>query len=53
MACIGRFLFHGRGIGWVDSALLASCVAWPCRIWTRDKRLADIARELGIGYPET
>jgi predicted nucleic acid-binding protein len=38
-----------RGIGWVDAALLTACVAWPCRFWTRDKKLADIARELGIG----
>ncbi len=53
MDCIGRFQLHGRGIGWVDSALLAACVAWPCRIWTRDKRLAEIAGELGIAYPET
>lgn len=38
----------GRGIGWVDAGLLASCLARPCRIWTRDKRLAAIALDLGL-----
>ncbi|MGO8695671.1 MAG: type II toxin-antitoxin system VapC family toxin [Rectinemataceae bacterium] len=39
---------YGRGIGWVDAGLLASCLARPCRFWTRDKRLAVVAAELGI-----
>jgi predicted nucleic acid-binding protein len=39
---------HGRGIGWVDAGLLASCIARPCLIWSRDRRLSAVARELGI-----
>lgn len=39
---------HGRGIGWVDAGLLASCLARPCKLWTRDKRLAKVAAGLGI-----
>jgi len=39
---------YGRGIGWVDANILASCLAWPCKLWTRDKRLAQVAAGLGI-----
>ncbi len=38
----------GRGIGWVDAGLLAACQARSCSIWSRDKRLVAIARELGL-----
>jgi hypothetical protein len=42
-----RRLF-GRGIGWVDAGLIASCLARPCRLWTRDGKLKTIAEELGL-----
>jgi len=41
---------HARGIGWVDAGLLAACKAYPCRLWTNDGRLAELATELGIGW---
>jgi hypothetical protein len=47
-ALIESVRLAGRGIGWVDTGLLASCLAWPCKLWTRDARLATIARELGV-----
>ena len=41
---------HGRGIGFVDAALAASCLLVPgTRLWTRDRRLGTIAVALGIG----
>ncbi|MEM9605519.1 MAG: type II toxin-antitoxin system VapC family toxin [Pseudomonadota bacterium] len=41
-----RQLF-GRGIGFVDCHLLASLLLTPgTALWTRDKRLADVAAEL-------
>ncbi len=41
----------GRGIGYTDCHLLASCLlASGTFIWTRDRRLATIATELGLGY---
>lgn len=44
-----RALF-GRGIGFVDAALLSSClIAQGTRLWTRDKRLDAVAREVGVG----
>jgi predicted nucleic acid-binding protein len=41
----------GRGIGYVDTALLASVRLHPeGRIWTADARLAAVARELSVGF---
>jgi len=40
----------GRGIGYVDACLLAAATLSNARLWTRDKRLADIADDLGCGY---
>jgi predicted nucleic acid-binding protein len=48
----GRRLM-GRGIGYVDVHLLASTVlVAPAGLWTRDRRLADVARELGLAFAE-
>lgn len=43
-----RKLFS-RGIGFVDASLLASCLLAPgVTLWTRDRRLAAAASDLGI-----
>lgn len=47
---VERHRLFSRGIGWVDAQLLAGAAAYPCRLWTTDARLADIAVELGIGW---
>jgi predicted nucleic acid-binding protein len=40
---------YARGIGVIDAHLIASTLLNPpTRLWTRDKRLADIAKTLGI-----
>jgi predicted nucleic acid-binding protein len=40
---------YGRGIGLVDAHLLASVLLTPrARLWTRDRRLGTIARELDL-----
>lgn len=40
----------GRGIGYVDAHLLAAVAMTDgVGLWTRDRRLATIARELGVG----
>ena len=38
----------GRGLGWVDVHLLASARFAGERLWTRDRRLAQAARSLGV-----
>ena len=41
----------GRGIGYVDTHLLAATLlTTDTRLWTRDKRLAAVAADLGISY---
>jgi predicted nucleic acid-binding protein len=44
----------GTGIGFIDVHLLcAVALANGAHFWTRDKRLAEIATDLGLGYLET
>jgi predicted nucleic acid-binding protein len=40
----------GRGIGLIDSHLLASCQISACRLWTNDKRLKAMAEKLNIAF---
>jgi len=40
----------GRGIGYVDVHLLASALLAGTALWTRDKRLATVATDLGIAF---
>ena len=47
---IDRRRLMGRGIGYIDVHLLAAAALTPsARLWTRDRRLARIASELGVG----
>ena len=41
-----------RGIGYVDIHLLASTKLSGMRLWTRDKRLVVVAKEMNIAYAE-
>ena len=43
----------GRGIGYVDAHLLASARLSRCRLWTDDRRLRNLALELGVGMQPT
>jgi predicted nucleic acid-binding protein len=45
---VTRKRLHGRGVGWIDVHLLASAMLSSVRLWTKDRRLADIAVRLGI-----
>jgi predicted nucleic acid-binding protein len=48
---IERVELHGRGIGYVDAQLLAATQLTPgARLWSRDRRLADAATQLGLRY---
>ena len=38
----------GKGLGWIDSHLLASALIASCQLWTLDKALLKIAREIGV-----
>jgi predicted nucleic acid-binding protein len=41
---------HGRGIGWIDTHLLAAAIVGDGQLWTADPRLAQVATELGVNY---
>lgn len=45
---VERHHLMGRGIGWVDAHLLASASLAGVPLWTRDRRLSDVARMLHI-----
>ncbi|MDH4074266.1 MAG: type II toxin-antitoxin system VapC family toxin [Gammaproteobacteria bacterium] len=48
---IDRHSLMGRGIGFIDAHLLASTVlAGGPSIWTRDKRLGQVASDLGLAF---
>jgi len=40
----------GRGIGFIDAHLLASCSLGRNFLWTRDKKLMTLARRQGVGF---
>ncbi|MDZ7723925.1 MAG: hypothetical protein U5R06_14235 [candidate division KSB1 bacterium] len=42
----------GRGLGYIDIALLASSVLSSIPLWTLDKRLQEAANRLDTGYPQ-
>lgn len=48
------FLEHrqlmGKGIGYVDLHLLTAARLNGSRLWTRDKRLAQLANDIGIAF---
>ena len=50
---IERHELMGRGIGYIDVHLLAAvALEAGTRLWTRDKRLRKLARELEIAHVE-
>jgi len=51
---INKYALMGKGIGFVDAHLLASCLlTGETQLWTRDKRLAGVAQTIGLSYIET
>jgi predicted nucleic acid-binding protein len=47
---IDRRKIFGKGVGWVDVHLLASCVLSDALLWTSDKSLLKQAHQLGLRY---
>jgi predicted nucleic acid-binding protein len=39
----------GRGISYLDCHLVTSCLLAQDRLWTRDRRLRQVAEDLGVG----
>lgn len=49
---IERHCLMGRGIGLIDVHILASCHIDACLLWTSDKRLHVVAKELNIEFSQ-
>lgn len=48
-ALVERQALFSLGLGWVDAHLLASALLTPdARLWTRDRRLREAAKRLGV-----
>jgi predicted nucleic acid-binding protein len=45
---IAALQLHGRGLGWIDIHLLASARMARVPLWTLDKRLFAVARDIGV-----
>ncbi len=51
---IDRHKLMGLGIGYIDAHLLAATVLTEgAKLWTRDKRLHQLAQRLGLAYKTT
>ena len=50
MGYIERHKLMRKGLGYIDIYLLASAMLTGVPLWTRDKRLNQVAFSLGIGY---
>ncbi len=48
LAMIEARSLGGRGVGWVDSQLLAAAMVAGSALWTLDRRLAGVASSLGL-----
>ena len=49
---IERHNLRGKGIGYIDVHLLASAAIGGTKLWTRDKKLLAVARDLGCAAPD-
>lgn len=45
---IERHRLMGRGVGWVDAHLLASAALSGTLLWSRDRRLSEVAQQLHL-----
>jgi predicted nucleic acid-binding protein len=50
LTLISMHALFGRGLGWIDTHLLASARLMPCRLWTLDRSLGTAANDLGLGW---
>ena len=41
---------HGRGVGWIDTHLLASAIVGRLQLWTADPRFSAVANQFGVAY---
>ncbi len=47
---VNKHHLYGKGVGYIDVHLIASCMIDNARLYTRDKRLSHIAKEFNLLY---
>lgn len=50
MEFINLHQLMGRGVGYIDMQLLASTMMFPGLLWTRDRKLKEVAQALHLNY---
>jgi len=50
LAFLEAHRLYGRGLGWIDTQLLASARLSGCPLWTLDRRLATAAAEFELAF---
>jgi predicted nucleic acid-binding protein len=50
LAFIERHELAGSGVGYIDAHLLSSSRLAAAPLWTRDKRLAEVAKRMRAAY---
>jgi predicted nucleic acid-binding protein len=53
LALIDRRKLWGRGLSWVDVQLLGAVLLAGAKLWTHDRSLQGIAKELGVAYQKS
>ena len=48
LSLIANHRLHGRGLGWIDTHLLAAALLGRVELYTRDRALAKVANDLAI-----
>ncbi|MBI3660547.1 PIN domain-containing protein [Candidatus Acetothermia bacterium] len=47
---IERHRLWGKGLSWIDVQLLVACRIDGCLLWTRDRTLRSISKQLDVAY---
>ena len=53
LALIDRRKLWGRGLSWIDVQLLGAVLLAGAKLWTHDRPLQRIAKELGVAYQKS
>lgn len=48
---IDKHRISGKGVGYLDMHLLAAAALGSLQVWTRDRRLQEVASGLGLNVP--
>jgi predicted nucleic acid-binding protein len=47
---VRQWKLDGRGVGWVDVHLFVSAQLSASRLWTTDRRLAEVCTDAGVAF---